>query len=258
MQFGPLLAAAGICTALLASGCTSMESTGSAPHVTAPYAEFLAYPARLQRQADGSLLWVAPGADLGKYNKILLERIQVRLADDASYKTVDPTQLKTLTDAFRQAIVKALSPAYPVVNKPGPGVLRVRIALTELVPTKPEVSAVIFFVPYATVADMASGPASGGPVGSAPYLGRTGIAAELIDSQTNQIVAEYADTQVGRKYVVNTSKGMVNAVTTGFTDYAEAFTTWDYANQAFAQWAQQFRRRLDELHGRQVETKAVR
>ncbi|MDG4596008.1 MAG: hypothetical protein P9F75_10040 [Candidatus Contendobacter sp.] len=63
-----------------------------------------------------------------------------------------------------------------------------------------------------------SGAAAGEPVGSAP-LGRTGIAAQFIDGETSQVIAEYADTQVGRKYVVDTSKGVGNAITTGFSAY---------------------------------------
>jgi hypothetical protein len=87
-------------------------------------------------------------------------------------------------------------------------------------------------------------------VGSAPYLGRTGIAAQFIDSKTSRVIAEYVDTQVGRKYVVDTSKGVGNAITTGFSDYAKAYSTWAYAQQAFDGWAQQFRTRLDQAHGR--------
>lgn len=111
-------------------------------------------------------------------------------------------------------------------------------------------SVVALVVPYATVADVASGAAAGGPVGSAPYLGRTGIAAQFIDSQTNRVIAEYADTQVGRKYVVDTSKGVSSAVSTGVSDYMKAYSTWAYARQAFDGWAQQFRTRLDQAHGR--------
>jgi hypothetical protein len=64
------------------------------------------------------------------------------------------------------------------------------------------------------------------------------------------VIAEYADTQVGRKYVVDTSKGVGSAITTGFSDYAKAYSTWAYARQAFDGWAQQFRARLDQIHGR--------
>lgn len=236
---------------LLLTACAGSPTSEQAPGPAA-YAAFLTYPNRLQPVPgdEGAYRWAASDANLGRYNKILLDPIQVQLASNAEYKAIDPAQLKTLVDEFRQAIVKALGNAYPVVTQPGPGVLRVKITIVDLVPTKPEMSVVALVVPYATVADMASGAASGGPVGSAPYLGRTGIAAQFFDSRNNQVIAEYADTEVGRKYVVDTSQGVGNAVSTGVSDYMKAYSTWAYAQQAFEGWAQQLRARLDQAHSR--------
>jgi len=57
-------------------------------------------------------------------------------------------------DYFHDAIVNALGDAYPVVETPGPDVLRVRIALTDLVSTKPEITVAMAVIPYATAADV--------------------------------------------------------------------------------------------------------
>jgi hypothetical protein len=238
-------------TLFLAACATGTEMSEQTPS-PATYAGFLTYPDRLQPVPgdSGAYRWSESNARLAQYHKIMLERIQVQLANDADYKAIDPTDLKTLTDGFQQSIVKALGSDYPIVTQPGRGVMRVRITIVDLVPTKPEMSVVALVVPYATVADVASGAAAGGPVGSAPYLGRTGIAAQFIDSETNQVVAEYADTQVGRKYVVDTSQGVGSAVSTGVSDYMKAYSTWAYAQQAFDGWAQLFRTRLDQIHGR--------
>lgn len=235
---------------LLASAC----ATGPAgrPAGPAAYAAYLTYPDRLQPVPgdDGAYRWIDPKANLAQYNQILLEPIRVQLAGDADYQAINPAELKTLTDYFQQSIVKALGNAYPVVAKPGPGVLRVKIVITNLVPTKPEMSVVTLVVPFAAVPDMASGVATGGPAGSAPYLGRTGIAAQFIDGKTGLVIAEYADTEIGRKYVVDTSKGVGNAIDTGVSDYMKAYSTWAYAQKAFDGWAQQFRAWLDKTHGR--------
>jgi hypothetical protein len=237
--------------ALLLTACATNPDM-SEQATPAAYAGFLSDPGRLQPVPgdSGAYQWADSATTLARYNKILLERIQVQLADNADYKAVDPAQLKALTDYFHQAIVTALGSAYPVVNQPGRGVLRVRITIVNLVPTKPEMSVVTAVVPFAAIPDLASGAASGGPMGSAPYLGRTGIAVQFIDSETSRVVAEYADTRVGRKYVVDTSQGVGNAVTTGVSDYAKSFSTWAYAQQAFDGWAQKFRARLDQVHGR--------
>jgi hypothetical protein len=245
-----LLVTSTLSTIFLLGGCATPGAIGTTS--TPAYAEVLSYPDRLKPVAedDDALIWVDPSFDFAKYDKFLIENIQVRLADDTAYKAVDPTELKALTDYLYDAIVKALKPTYKVVSKPGPGVLRVRIAITNLVPTKPEYSVVALVVPYATVADIASGAAAGGPVGSTAYLGRTGIAGSLADSRTNRVVAEYADNEVGRKYVVDTSRGLSKAVTTGVGDYVAAYSTWAYAKQAFDGWAADFRKWLDGVHQR--------
>ena len=236
---------------LLLTACAGSPTSEQTPG-PASYAAFLTYPDRLQPVPgdEGAYRWIAPDANLGRYNKVLLDPIQVQLASDAEYKAIDPGQLKTLADGFQQAIVKALGDTYPVVARPGPGVLRVKITIVDLVPTKPEMSVVTLVVPYATVADMAAGAAAGGPPGSAPYLGRTGIAAQIFDSRNNQVIAEYADTRVGRKYVVDTSQGVGTAVSTGVSDYMKAYSTWAYAEQAFEGWAKLLRARLDQAHSR--------
>lgn len=114
-------------TLLLAACATSPDLSEQVPPPSA-YAGFLAHPDRLQPVPgeSGAYRWIDSDAKLAQYNQILLERIQVQLASDAQYKAVDPTDLKTLTDYFQQSIVKALGNAYPIITKPGPGVLRVR------------------------------------------------------------------------------------------------------------------------------------
>ncbi len=242
---------AAACGLSLLGGCAGTPLTGGLARRPA-YEDFLSQPQRLRPvdNASGALVWVDPGVDLARYQRFLIEPVQVRLAEDAAHKTVDPAELKALADYLREALVKALSPTYQVVKEPGPGVLRMRVAITDLVPTKTQYSVAALVVPYATVADIASGPATGAPAGSTAYLGRTGIAGMLIDAKTQQVVAEYADTRVGRKYVIDTSDGLKGAVTAGVGDYLRSYSTWAYARQAFDGWAADLRRWLDGVHAR--------
>ncbi|MEO8133714.1 MAG: DUF3313 domain-containing protein [Betaproteobacteria bacterium] len=210
----------------------------------------MSQPDRLQPVpgTTDALRWIDPAVDFRQYNAILVDRIRVRL--DPSSSSVDPNELKALTDYFQASLTKALQPPYALVATPGPGVVRVRITLVDLVSTKPEASVVVLLTPYATIPDMMSGAATGRPVGSAPYLGQTGIAVEFVDSASNRVIAEYADTKYGRKYDVNTQSGVDAAVTSGVTNYLNAYQTWAYAQQAFDQWSQRFRQRMDQLTGR--------
>ena len=106
------------------------------------------------RYVDGSV-------DFSKYKKLLIDRIKVWYKEDSDYKGIDPDELKALTDYFQQAIVKAVGNDYEVVMEPGPDVLRVRIAVTDVVPNKPEASVVSLVVPFMWAADAGTGVAKG-------------------------------------------------------------------------------------------------
>lgn len=228
---------------LLLTGCasTSQEVSGS------KYSGFLADYSKLQPDPDGSgaVRYRNPGANMGKYNKVMIEKIVVSLKSDAEYKAIDPNEMKALTDYFREAIARELGSDYPVVNQAGPDVLRARIAITDLVPTKAAMSVVVLVTPFAGFADVASGAASKGGVGSAPYLGHSAVEVEGIDSETLQPVFSYVEQRFGKKY---------DAENPGA--YFDAYSTWAYAQKNFDYWAKKFRARMDEAHGKKkVEDK---
>ena len=247
-------ATAFVAIAVLAGCASTPQGDALAPAAgpsVASLARDLTYPDRLEPVGtEGAQRWTDPAVDFRIYDRILIEGIRVRLEVDSP--AVDAATLKSLTDYFHQSLVKALQPPYAIVDNVGTGALRMRITLVDLVATKPEVSVVVLVTPYATIPDLASAPASGRPLGSPPYLGRTGIAAEFIDGATDQVVAQYVDRQFGRKYVLDANQGVGSAASRGVTGYVNSFSAWAYAKQAFDKWSQDFRKRLDELSGRRA------
>lgn len=198
---------------------------------------------------DGAQSWRSQDVDWKKYDKVLIERIQVFIKTDSENKGIDPTDLKMLTDYFYQALVKEIEPAAKIVDTPGPDVIGLRIAIVNLVPTKYGLSIAGTLTPYAFVVEAASGPASGRPAGSTPYLGETGIEVQLLDGGTGQVLAEFADNRFGKKYDLDTSKSASAATKQWVNGYVDSFTSWSYAKQAFDTWAKLFRQRFDELRG---------
>ncbi len=218
-------------------------------------AGFLPDYSRLAPYADDkeARLWQLSDGELSKYNKILLERILVWQKADADYQGIDPTELKALVDYFHEAIVKALGPEYPVVTEPGPDVMRLKIAITELVPTKPAMSVVVLLTPYATVPDLMSGAVGKGGAGSAPYLGDAAIEAMGLDSVTNDLVFEFVQRKIGKKYNIDMSKGAGEAVVTGYSDYFKSYTQWGYTKAAMDYWALLIRKMFDNFHGKKPD-----
>lgn len=212
---------------------------------------FLSDYAALRPVPDGGgvMCWRRPGVDWKRYDKVLIERMQVMLKPGTEGKGIDPTDLKMLTDYFHNALVKALQPQMQTVEQSGPGVIRMRIALTDLVPTGVGESVVGTAVPYGFVAEAASGVATGRPAGSTPYLGETGIELQFRDGATGQILGECRDTEIGRKYASDLNSNVVGAAQTWASGYMNSFTSWSYAKDAFDKWAAITAKRFAILRG---------
>jgi hypothetical protein len=257
----------GICliaggTALF-SGCQTYDAAlGSGTGVTATDSArltksgFLSDYARLKPVAaiDGIECWRDPRLDPKKFDKVMVSRIVVSLAPpkgnkEGEQKTIDPSDLKTLTDYFYGSLVTALKPQMPVVDKAGPGVVVIRIALTDLVPTTVTDSVAGTLIPYAFIAEAGSGVATGRPAGSTPYMGETGMEMQFRDGATGAILAECRDTQIGRKYAADTNASAAGAAQTWASGYLNSFQAWSYAKNAFDKWSMLVAKRFAELRG---------
>ena len=164
-------------------------------------------------------------------------------------KTIDPNDLKTLTDYFHGALVKAMKPQMQVVDKPGPGVVVIRVALTDLVPTTVTDSLAGTLIPYAFIAEAGSGVATGRPAGSTPYMGETGMEMQFRDGASGAILAECRDTEIGRKYAADVNASAVGAAQTWANGYLSSFQAWQYAKEAFDKWSLLLATRFAELRG---------
>lgn len=206
---------------------------------------FLSDYSQLKPEGGDSNAYIlrAPKEVGAKYNKVLIDRIKIFFEDEAEYKGVDPTDLKALTDYFHDAIVKALGDAYPVVEEPGPDVVHLRIAVTNVVPNKPEASVVTLVVPFLWVADAGSGVAKG-ETGSTAFVGKASVEMEALDSLTSKQLGAYVETEIPKKY--NWTEG----VSKGVTGYTSAYSTWAYTKQSMDLWAKYIRERLDVVHGK--------
>ena len=134
-----------------------------------------------------------------------------------------------------------------IADKAGPGVVVMRIALTDLVPTQVSRSVAGTLIPYGFVAEAGSGVAAGRPAGSTPYLGVADMEMQIRDGASAAILAECRDTEIGRKYALDDNAS--GAAETWANGYLNSFQAWSYAKNAFDKWALLFARRFAELRG---------
>jgi hypothetical protein len=250
--------------ALLLAGCATpgpgaggnAAGGGSSGGVTAsqitaanvPRVGFLTDYAKLAPMpgGDGMLCWRASNINWKMYDKVMFERIQVYIKP-GSQQPVDPSDLKAMIDYFHQALVTATKREAQVVEKPGPGVLRVQLALTALIPTDVTKSLTGTAIPYGFVAEMGSGAASGRPAGSTPYMGQTGLEARFRDGATGNVVGECADNEIGLKYAADVNAGVAGAAENWINGYLDSFSSWTYAKLAFDKWSAAFAQRFAAL-----------
>ena len=265
---GQAIAAVVLVGNVFLSGCATDNSslTGSGTGITATdparltRSGFLSDYTRLKPTPWGAGIecWREAKLDAKNYDKVLVSRIVVSLAapkNGAAPQTIDPSDLKTLTDYFHASMARALKPVLPVVDAAGPGVVVIRIALTDLVPTTVTDSVVGTLIPYGFIAEAGTGVATGRPAGSTPYMGETGMEMQFRDGATGAVLAECRDTEIGRKYAADINSSATGAAQTWVGGYLNSFQAWSYARNAFDKWSELVAQRIAQIRGASASSK---
>ncbi len=168
--------------------------------------------------------------DFKSYDKIILDYVVFFVKEDAEYKGLQIDEMQQLAEAFHKAIIKALSDKYQFVSEPGPGVVRIRLALTNVQPIKPTLNFLTSIVPVGVALNVVKVGATGTSIG----VGKTSMEAEIFDTQSKMRLAAAIDEDVGSKY-------------SGY----KGDTKWSHAEGTFEAWAKDLRKFLNKLSGRE-------
>jgi len=169
-----------------------------------------------------ALVYIKPGTDFRPYNKLMFERVVVMVSNSAEYHAIDPAIYKELTDYYQNALFAAVKDGYEIVDRPGPGVLRVRAAITDVKPSKPVANTLSSITPPGIAASLAVKLATDDNLGT----GEAASEFEVLDAMTGERLAAAVDRRQGGKMVF---RGQ-----------------WSDTKEAFDLWANRFRQRLDE------------
>lgn len=175
---------------------------------------FLRDYSQLKLEEDGAKRYLNPSKNLRQYNKFIIDPVVVHFAPKAKGTAIDPAKLKELSDYFRNQLVKGLSKRYRVVRSSGPGVLRIRIAITDIKKT----TAVANIHPAMKMSGIG--------------LGGAAMEAEVVDSVSGERVGAIVDSQSGGRL----------GITAGLKKYG-------HAEQVMDGWVERFVKRLDKAHG---------
>ena len=148
-----------------------------------------------------------------QYTEFIIDPVVIYFHPDTIGRAVNPDDLKSLTDFVKMELMAALKGGYSIVEIPGPHVMRIRTAVTQVLPSKPRLA----FHPAATAfsLDVAS------------------IEAEFLDSKTSERLVAVMDTRLHLSGVNLQNRTMK-----------------EHAQDVIRQWARFLRSRLDKAYGK--------
>jgi hypothetical protein len=151
--------------------------------------------------AEGSdqkamLRYLNPNVNWGSYTKIMVAPVTYWATDDSKVSAADQ---QALCDYAYSTTVKELGKNFVLTNQPGPGVMKLSLALTDATSAIPVLRSISVVVPQARVLSAIKMVATG----TYAFVGSAQGAAKLNDSVTGQLLAAWADKRVGGTSVKN-------------------------------------------------------
>ena len=171
------------------------------------------------------LVYRNPKADWHAYNAVLLEPVTLWRSGRRSLQPVPEEDLLRLVTDFQRAVRTHLEKDFRFVDRPGPGVMRIRLGITDARASDP-----VLDVLTASRGTGRPHPAGAGALDpeTRRFLESAAIEGEIRDSQTNELLAQGVDRR--RREI-------------------PASETWGQVDRAFDFWAERMSARLESRTG---------
>jgi hypothetical protein len=175
---------------ILLTACASTRE-GAVPEHTG----FLRAPQLMTAGKPGQAqqVYFKPDVDWATYDKVLLDPVTVWRGKESQFKGVKPADAQKMADYFFSLIHVALAKDYQMVTSPQPNTLRVSVAIIKLKEADVAMETVSTIVPQARLLTSLTNAASKSPA----FVGQASIQANIVDAETNALLAEGADARVG-------------------------------------------------------------
>ncbi len=185
------------------AGASVLGGCSSAP---AERTGFISYDHLGDERAEGQFI----SEQLGEYNAFIVDPIDVYTTEEMDDREVQARQ--DLAVYATQRVAREIGTAYAIVSVPGPGVGRVRFAVTNVAKS----------VPILNIHPGMKLTGAG--------LGGAAVEGEIVDSQTGDQLFAIVEARRGSQMELDT------------------FDEWDDARDAVDAWAVKVRKWIDEAH----------
>lgn len=172
------------------------------------------------------LLYVNPQADFKKYNAVLMDPVRLYASGKHEMENLSAEERQKILNYADATIREQLAADYEFVETPGPGVLHLRVAITEAENASRTLDTISTVIPIGLAASGLAALATG----EWAFTGRAGLEVEILDSETGTRLAAAVDRRTGAKV----------------TGKADKFSGWRTIKNSLDFWADRLRERLAE------------
>ena len=212
----------GLCVLMLCGACATMQERSTTT------TGFLGDYSQLKEGGDGRalLVYIDPQADFKSYKRIIVDPVKLYASSEHSMENVSVEDRQKLLNYADASIREHLAKDYVIVQNSGPGVMRLRVALTEADSSYVVLDTVSTVMPIG----LALAGLQTAATGSCSFVGSAGVEAEMQDSQTGKRLFAAVDRRGGGKI---TGKG-------------DKFDEWHTVKNAVDYWVERLQTRLAE------------
>lgn len=139
---------------------------------------------------QASYRYVNPSARWNQYSQVLIEPVTFWGSDATSVSAADQ---QALVNYFSQRLREQLGKKFQIVDQPGPGVMKVSVAMTDAEAATPVLRSISMFVPQAHMLSNLKYLATG----TFPFVGGAQGEAKITDSVSGVLLTAAADKRIG-------------------------------------------------------------
>ena len=178
-------------------------------------------------QDDRALLYVNSDAPKKTYSKFIIEPVQIYQGQDHGFGDVPMEDPQMMADFTRKEMIRVLDEKYAIVDKPGPGTMRISLILVGLEKTRTVLRGLTY----------------GNPIGLATNLGKGALGKQGNFMGSITLAGEFEDTETGT--VLSAFMGKISPFA-----LSPSFLPWDAAKVGATKLATDFKDRIDRSYER--------
>lgn len=147
-------------------------------------------------QGQASFLYRAPQLDITRYKKILLDHVTLWRESDRGFGDIPDDDLNRLAVRLFTDLYEALDEDYEMVSEPGPGVMRVAVAITDVGHANAPMDIYNADVAASDRVEHTSGPFDDS---IRKFLANASLELELTDAVTRRVLAAALDRRLAER-----------------------------------------------------------